>query len=88
MIDGGATYSVTIPNPAWSQTASEGGYYDESAVVGNFTFGNVHYEYPLVTVCEVSPPPKHELTSTKCFSFETKFGMVKTLEFKHQSLIY
>jgi hypothetical protein len=85
---GGATYTVEIPDQNSLQTVSEGGYYDESSVVGNFTYGTVHYPHPVVKVCEVSPPPKHELTSTKCFSFETKFGLVNTLVFKHQSLIY
>ena len=85
---GGATYTIEIPDQNSIHTASEGGYYDESSVVGNFTYGTVHYPHPVVKVCEVSPPPKHELTSAKCFSFETKFGLVNTFVFKHQSLIY
>ena len=88
MLIGGATYTIEIPDQNSIHTASEGGMYDESSVAGNFTYPTVHYPHPVVKVCEISPPPKTQLTSPKCFSFETKFGQVNTFTFKHQTLIY
>jgi hypothetical protein len=85
---GGATYTIYTPEWATANTATEGGPYDRSPVSGNFTYDYFYKPHPDLTVCEVSPPPKHQLTSTKCFTIALKFGGVHTLVFNHERLIY
>ena len=85
---GGAKYTIDVPQWASIQTVYEGGPYDRSSVAGNFTYDYFREPHQGVKVCEVSPPPKHLLTSTKCFTVDVKFGGVVTLTFDHEQLLY
>jgi hypothetical protein len=85
---GGAKYSFETPEWVNPTIAYEGGGFDRNATVGNFTFDYIRYPHQSMKVCEVTPPPKHLLTSTQCFTFPVKFGGITTLTFNHEQVLY
>jgi hypothetical protein len=85
---GGALYSVTIPNSNWSLSFYDGSFaYDESAGIDGVVIYTMNAPFSVQT-CQASPPPKMELTSTKCFNFSAKWGGVYTSTFTNQHLLY
>jgi hypothetical protein len=85
---GKATYSFQTADWATVHTTWEGSAFDRSNVSGNFTYDYFHKPHSDLKVCEVSPPPKHQLMSTKCFNVALKFGGIHTLVFHHEQLLY
>ena len=61
--------------------------YDES-VGANGTLTYTISWPNVIKYCEVSPPPKMDLTLAKCGTFDAKWGTTKTVVFDHEAKLY